>query len=72
MYPIFERIMFGIGEAAAITIYSLFLFAPDRLQQYELDFLGLALILFIDIILLTVRMIGWLVYRKTSVDKINP
>jgi hypothetical protein len=72
MYKIFERIMFGIGEAAAITIYSLFLFAPDHLKQYEIDFLGLALILFVDLIVLTVRMIGWLVYGKTSADKVNP
>jgi hypothetical protein len=72
MYPVFERVMFGIGEAAAITIYSLYLFAPDRLKQYELDFLGLALILLIDVIVLIVRMIGWLVYKKTSSDKINP
>jgi hypothetical protein len=72
MYNIFERIIYGIGEAAAITIYSFILFAPDSLKQYEIDFLGLALILFVDLIVLTVRMIGWLVYGKTSTDRVNP
>lgn len=34
MYPIFERIMFGLGEAIAIVIFSLYLFDISHLKQY--------------------------------------
>lgn len=64
--------MYGIGEGAAITIYSLYLFDITHLMDYEIDFLGLALILLLDILIFVIRLIGWLAYGKISADKVNP
>lgn len=64
MYPITERILFGLGEAIAIVIFSMYLFDVTDLMKYELDFIGLAVILFLDLMIFIIRFIGWMCYGK--------
>lgn len=59
-----ERIIFGIEEGIIITLYSLFMFDPVNLALYDVDFFGLAIILLLDIIYITMRMVSWLVYGQ--------
>lgn len=47
-----------------ITLYSLFLFDPANLALYDIDFFGLAIILLLNIIYITMRMVSWLVYGQ--------
>ena len=71
-YKIVERVLFGLGEAAAITLFSLYLFGNSYIIQYDLDFFALGLIIFLDVIFYTVKLVSWLKYGKVSIDKINP
>ena len=34
MYPIFERILYGLGECIAIVIFSMYLFDVPDLKKY--------------------------------------
>jgi hypothetical protein len=61
-----ERILFGLGEAIGIAIFSLYVFGLNYIAQYDLDFIGLGAILILDIFYYTVRLISWLVYGKVS------
>jgi hypothetical protein len=71
VYNALERVLYGIGEAIAITIFSLYLFDVEDMVKYELDFIGLAVILLLDIIFIILRLISWLVYGKTDVANAN-
>ena len=53
-------------------MFSLFLFSPDILVLYEIDFFGLAVILLLNVIYITMRMINWLVYGRIQEAVVNP
>lgn len=72
VYKVLERVLTGITEAIAITIFSLYLFDVEDMAKYELDFIGLTLILLLDIIFITLRLVSWLVYGRTDVANANP
>jgi len=59
-----ERVIFSLEEAIILTIFSLYLFDPIHLAENELDFLGLAIILLLNVIYITMRLVNWLVYGK--------
>jgi hypothetical protein len=40
-----------VEEAIIITLYSIFIFSPNYIDQYSLDFFGLAIVIFFEIIL---------------------
>lgn len=61
-YPIAERIIFIIGEAAFLTIYFLFKYGPSLITDYDLDFLLLAGVLLLDVLLYFVRAIRMCCY----------
>jgi hypothetical protein len=61
---VFERLIFGLGEVIGIAIYSLYLFDITVLIKYDLDFIGLAVILLLDFINYFMRLIGRLCFQK--------
>ena len=63
---VIERILFGLEESIMIVIFSLYLFDPAHIIQYEIDFVGLAVILLLHIIYITLRLVSWLVYGQLT------
>lgn len=72
MYRVLERILFGLEEAIMITIFSFYLFDPSHMTEYEIDFIGLSVILFIHLTEITIKIVTWLVYGKIDQPKITP
>ncbi len=54
-YPVMERVIFGLGDAAFLTIYYLFKYGPTYITDYDIDFFGFGGILVIDLVLYTIR-----------------
>ena len=54
-YPILERVIFGLGDGAFLTIYYIFKYGPSYITTYDLDFFGLGGGLVIDLVLYIVR-----------------
>ena len=72
-YPILERIIFFLGEAAFITLYYIFRYRASYITQYDLDFYGLGAILLIDLLLYFVRTIRLACYgRHEGSNAVNP
>jgi hypothetical protein len=63
-FKIGERIIFLLGEAVLVTLFSIFLFNPQYIQDYDLDFFGLAAILLMDVIFVIVKLVRLIKYGK--------
>jgi hypothetical protein len=63
-FKIGERIIFLLGEAIFVTLFSIFLFNPQYIQDYDLDLFGLALVLLIDVIFVIVKLVRLIKYGK--------
>lgn len=58
-YKIVERFCFILTEAVFITIYTMFLFGSAYITQYNLDFFGLGIIVFIEVLILLARVYSY-------------
>jgi hypothetical protein len=71
-YPVMERIIFGLGEAAFLTNYFIFKYGPQYIGSYDLDFFFLGFVLFIDILLYVVRACRMVCYGVNENSEVNP
>jgi hypothetical protein len=72
-FRVFERVFFLLGEAVIITLYSLFIFYPSYIQLYDLDCLGLALVILLDLILFFPKLYSYCKGDGEETDpEINP
>jgi hypothetical protein len=73
-YPVMERVIFGLGEAAFLAVFYLFKYDSSDLLSYDLDFFLLGFIILIDLILYFARGISLGVYGTVSKDiaEVNP
>lgn len=56
-YPVLERVIFGLGEAAFLANFFIFKYKPEYIQSYDLDFFFLGFVLLIDVFLYLIRAI---------------
>ncbi len=63
-----ERVVVGVEEAIMIVIYSLYMYSYDEMMAYELDFIGLAIILLLHVCRITYRVVVWRVYGVVEGD----
>ncbi len=47
------------GECIIITLFSLFLFAPNYISTYDLDLIGLATVIIIEIALYIAKLVSF-------------
>lgn len=73
-YPVMERIVFILGEAAFLAIYYIFKYGTDYITQYDVDFFGLGGVLLIDLVLYLIRTTRLICYGgNEGTDKaVNP
>jgi hypothetical protein len=57
-------VLYVLEEAIAITIFSLFLFDVNSLTKYDLDFIGLAVILVLSITFYLIKIVNLAKYGK--------
>jgi len=61
-YPILERIIYGLGEAAFLALFYIFQYGATYITDYDLDFCLLAFVIMIDLLLYLVRGIRLGIY----------
>lgn len=71
-YPMLERIIFGLGEAAFLANFFIFKYHPEYIQNYDIDFFLLSFILIIDIVLYLVRACRLGCYGVNENAEVNP
>jgi hypothetical protein len=54
-YPLMERIIFGLGEAAFLANFFIFKYRSEYINTYDIDFFFLGFVLIIDIFLYLIR-----------------
>ena len=72
-YPILERVIYILGEAAFLALYYLFKYKPSYVTDYDLDVYALGGVILIDAVLYfirTLKMICYGVHEGSSV--VNP
>jgi hypothetical protein len=63
-YRVCERVLYVLEEAIAITIFSLFLFKSEYITSYDIDFIGLAVILILEVIYYLIKIVNLVKYGK--------
>lgn len=62
-YPVMERIIFIVGEAAFLALFYIFRYqSTNYIVSYDLDFFLLAVVLLIDVLLYFVRTMRMVCY----------
>jgi hypothetical protein len=68
-FRVLERIFFILEEAALITVFSLFLFGNQYIYNYNLDLIGIAIAIVLDVIIFIPKLIS---YCKSDEDEVDP
>lgn len=68
-FRVCERVIFIIEEGILITIFSLFMFNSKYIFDYNLDLIGLALVIFFELIMFVPKLIS---YCKSDEDQSDP
>jgi hypothetical protein len=69
VFKTFERVIFLLGEAVALVMFSLFLGDLAHLIKYELDFVAIVIIIFLDVVVYSVRLVAWIWLGKRFGDQ---
>lgn len=74
IYPAAGRVLFILGEALFLAVFSFFLFKINFLQDYQIDFIALAVVLLMDIIYYVVEMVYISKHGAPddNVERVNP
>lgn len=72
-YPIMERIIYFLGEAAFLALFFLFKYKPQYISDYDIDFFVLGGILLFDTLLYLIRTIKLACYgAHEGSNVVNP
>lgn len=72
-FKVLERVFFIIQEGVLITVYSLFIFQSSYIKDYNLDLLGLALVILLEILLFIPKLVHYCKNGEEEEDpQVNP
>jgi hypothetical protein len=71
-FRIFERIIFIVEEGVLITVYSLFIFGSHYIYDNNLDLIGLALVIFLELMLFIPKLISYCKNEEEDNGQIKP
>jgi hypothetical protein len=72
VYKVFERVLFILSECTFITLYTIFITNSSYINTYNLDLFGIGIMIFIELIVVLLRVCYKCTHKTEADSEINP